>query len=90
MLKKKNKIYYVTNKNPVFHQVAYASITIGVVVRGALVTKYELEPALKKRSPLQADKIMKQMWTLMTLGKSKILLSYYMTNDRPPVSIILC
>ncbi|TLS27349.1 hypothetical protein PpBr36_05102 [Pyricularia pennisetigena] len=69
-------IYYVTNKNPVFHQVAYASITIGVVVRGALVTKYELEPALKKRSPLQADKIMKQMWTLMTLGISLFLIAF--------------
>lgn len=75
------KIYYVTNKNPVFHQVAYASITIGVVVKGALCTKYDLEPALKRRSPLQADKIMKQMWTLMTLGKRKTPL--LVSHDHP-------
>lgn len=69
-------IYYVTNKNPVFHQIAYASLTIGVVTRGGLATKYELEPAIRRRNPQIADKIMREMWTLMILGVGLFLLGF--------------
>ncbi|EJT81298.1 hypothetical protein GGTG_01281 [Gaeumannomyces tritici R3-111a-1] len=73
-------IYYHITKNPVFHQVAYASLMIALVVRGYFVTKGEMEPALRRRSPLKADKIMGQMNALVLTGVSLFLIGFALWN----------
>lgn len=59
--------YYVTSKDPVFHQVAYAALTCAVVFRGMYVMSVHLQPALEKRTP-DAANIMQQMWKMAFTG----------------------
>lgn len=64
-------VYYHMSQNPVFHQVAYASLTCAVVFRGMYVMETVLRPALRERgdTPAQADQILKQMWSMAITGK---------------------
>lgn len=59
--------YYVTSKDPVFHQVAYAALTCAVVFRGMYVMSVHLQPALEKRTA-EAKDIMNQMWKMAFTG----------------------
>lgn len=59
--------YYVTSKDPVFHQVAYAALTCAVVFRGMYVMSSTLRPALEKRTS-DATNIMNQMWKMAFTG----------------------
>lgn len=63
-------IYYHKSQNPVFHQVAYAILTLALVFRTMYDMEFNLRPALRKRSPslAYADDIMKQIWKLAGTG----------------------
>lgn len=63
------QVYYHSSQNPVFHQVAYALMTIATVFRNMYVMEAELRPAMKKRDPARVDFLMKQMWQLSFSGK---------------------
>lgn len=60
--------YYVTSKDPVFHQVAYAALTCAVVFRGMYIMSSQLRPALEKRTA-EATDIMDQMWRMAFTGE---------------------
>ena len=51
-----------------FHQVAYAVLTLTTIFRGMYVMEYMLRPALLKRNPAEADQIMTTMWQLTWTG----------------------
>lgn len=59
--------YYVTSKDPVFHQVAYAALTCALVFRGMHVMSSQLRPALEKRTA-DAASIMSQIWKMAFTG----------------------
>lgn len=75
-------VYYHLSQNPVFHQVAYASLTCAVVFRGMYVMEAHLRPALKERSesPAHAEQIMKQMWSMATTGIVLFLVGFFIWN----------
>jgi dihydroceramidase len=64
-------VYYHMSQNPVFHQVAYASLTCATVFRGMYIMEAFLRPALRERhdTPAHADQILKQMWYLALTGE---------------------
>lgn len=66
-------VYYHMSQNPVFHQVAFASLTCAVVFRGMYDMESVLRPALRKRcdTPAHADQIMKQMWLMAATGECR-------------------
>lgn len=51
-----------------FHQVAYATMTLTLVLKGFHVMETQLRPALQKRNPAECDQILKQMWKLARTG----------------------
>lgn len=65
-------VYYLTSKDPVFHQVAYGALTCALVFRNLYVMEAHLRPALEKRSGSAAhgDVILKQMWQFSLTGTS--------------------
>lgn len=63
-----SQVYYLYAKDPVFHQVAFAFLQIATTFRGFYVTKWKLQPALKKRNPAQCDQQMRQTWNLALAG----------------------
>lgn len=67
--------YYVTSKDPVFHQVAYAALTCAVVFRGMYVMSVHLQPALEKRTS-DAANIMQQMWKMAFTGIGLFLIGF--------------
>lgn len=74
--------YYHLSKNPVFHQVAFASTTAATVFRGMYIMEAQLRPAIRKRSQdtARADKLMKQMWMLAATGISAFLIGFGIWN----------
>lgn len=66
-------VYYHMSQNPVFHQVAFASLTCAVVFRGMYDMESVLRPALRRRcdTPAHADQIMKQMWSMAATGECR-------------------
>jgi dihydroceramidase len=60
--------YYLSAKDPVFHQVAYGIMTATIVIRSMTVMEYDLRPALRQRNPEECDEIMKEMWKLALTG----------------------
>lgn len=75
-------VYYHLSQNPVFHQVAYASLTCAVVFRGMYVMEAHLRPALNGRSetPAHAAHIMKQMWKMAATGIALFLIGFFIWN----------
>ncbi|KUI66239.1 Alkaline ceramidase 3 [Cytospora mali] len=71
-------VYYHMSQNPVFHQVAYASLTCAVVFRGMYVMETVLRPALRERceTPAHADQIMRQMWSMTATGIAFFLVGF--------------
>ena len=51
-----------------FHQVAYAVLTLTTIFRGMYVMEHTLRPALRKRNPAEVDQIMTTMWHLAWTG----------------------
>lgn len=72
-------VYHVT-KEPVFHQVSFACLTIAVVFRSMYDMEYTLRPALKIRSPERASAIMLQMWEMCLSGISLFLVGFFIWN----------
>lgn len=64
-----SQAYYLSAKDPVFHQVAYGIMTALIIVRSMMDMEYELRPALRQRNPEECDKTMKEMWKLALTGK---------------------
>jgi dihydroceramidase len=67
--------YYLASKDPVFHQVAYATMTLTLVLKGFHVMEKQLRPALQKRNPAECDQILKQMWRLALTGMCPFVLA---------------
>jgi len=61
-------VYYLYAKNPVFHQVAYATITLATTARGYYATEYELRPYLNKKQPATVDQQLRQIRVLAMTG----------------------
>ncbi|KAL1888623.1 alkaline ceramidase ydc1 [Sporothrix stenoceras] len=72
-------VYHVT-KEPVFHQVSFACLTIAVVFRSMYDMEKTLRPALKIRSPGRADAIMLQMWKMCLSGIALFLVGFLIWN----------
>lgn len=71
--------YYLTSKDPVFHQVAYGALTCALVFRNMYVMETHLRLAMEKRSGNAAhvDRIMRQMWHFSLTGRmSRIILPF--------------
>lgn len=75
-------VYYHMSQNPVFHQVAYASLTCATVFRGMYIMEAFLRPALRERcdTPAHADQILKQMWYLALTGIAYFLIGFFVWN----------
>jgi len=63
-------VYYLYAKDPVFHQVAYGTLCLATVSWGFYVMESRVRPTLKKNSPADADRIMRETWTLALSGTS--------------------
>lgn len=68
--------YYLLSQDPVFHQVAYATLTCAVVFRGMYVMENSLRPALKARNPILGEEIMSQMWRMAFTGIALFLVGF--------------
>ncbi|KAK0628525.1 ceramidase-domain-containing protein [Bombardia bombarda] len=73
-------IYYLHAKDPVFHQAAYAIITLASTFRTFYVMEYQLRPAMKKRSPYECDEHMRKMWKLSLTGILTFLAGFFLWN----------
>jgi dihydroceramidase len=61
-------VYYLYAKDPVFHQAAYALLTLTLVFRGFYVMERELRPQLRRRNPAECDAYMVDMYKLALSG----------------------
>jgi hypothetical protein len=64
----------------VFHQAAFALMTMAVVGTGVYDVRYKLRPALEKRNPAECDQIMKQMWRFALAGNLLFLFGFFLWN----------
>ncbi|KJR85332.1 dihydroceramidase [Sporothrix schenckii 1099-18] len=72
-------VYHVT-KEPVFHQVSFACLTIAVVFRSMYDMEKTLRPALKIRSPERESGLMRQMWKMCLSGIALFLVGFFIWN----------
>ncbi|KAB5563527.1 ceramidase [Coniochaeta sp. 2T2.1] len=72
--------YYLKSKDPVFHQVAYALMTLTLVLKGFHVMETQLRPALQKRNPAECGQILSQMWRLALAGIFWFLTGFFIWN----------
>ncbi|CAK7198094.1 alkaline ceramidase ydc1 [Sporothrix eucalyptigena] len=72
-------VYHVT-KEPVFHQVSFATLTCAVVFRSMYDMEWQLRPALQIRSPDRANAIMSQMWRMCLSGIALFLVGFFIWN----------
>lgn len=73
-------VYYLYAKNPVFHQAAYAFITLASTIRGFYVTEVDLKDALRKRVPAEVDERMHQIRALSLTGILMFLGGFFLWN----------
>lgn len=72
-------VYHLT-KEPVFHQVSFAGLTVAVVFRSMYDMEKQLRPALKIRTPERASAIMLQMWKMCLSGIALFLVGFFIWN----------
>ncbi|KIH91374.1 dihydroceramidase [Sporothrix brasiliensis 5110] len=72
-------VYHFT-KEPVFHQVSFACLTIAVVFRSMYDMEKTLRPALKIRSPERESGLMRQMWKMCLSGIALFLVGFFIWN----------
>lgn len=61
-------VYYLYAKDPVFHQVAYGTLTLTLICQGFFVMERDLRPKLMQRNPAECGRQMRQMYKLAFTG----------------------
>ncbi|SPQ19336.1 c804d4db-4c73-4ac4-840f-b0914149d89c [Thermothielavioides terrestris] len=73
-------VYYLYAKDPVFHQVAYGLLTVGLIFRGFFVMERDLRPQLSQRNPAECDRLMREMYKLAVTGILTFLAGFVIWN----------
>ncbi|EPE03254.1 alkaline phytoceramidase [Ophiostoma piceae UAMH 11346] len=72
-------VYYIT-KDPVFHQLSYGALTVGIVLQSMYTMEYQLRPVLKARVPDTANAIMDKIWRMCLSGIGLFLVGFVLWN----------
>jgi dihydroceramidase len=78
-------VYYHLTQDPVFHQTAYALLTIGVLVHSMWVMEHTLRPQLSghgrlPRMPDDGRRLLRDMWFLVSFGITVFLAGFVIWN----------
>ena len=72
-------VYYIT-KDPMFHEVSYGALTVGIVFRSMYTMEYQLRPVLEARVPDSAKAIMDKIWKMCLSGIGLFLVGFVLWN----------